>query len=119
MISAYIPLLCSYVIASHPRDISEVTDEGMLIEVFFSTSYNKDVQLSDLAAILHLSERQTERKLIEHTGHTFREELAATRISVAKYLQSTSSMSLSEIATYVGYHSYAGFWKAMKKDFSI
>ncbi|MBE6593371.1 MAG: AraC family transcriptional regulator [Ruminococcaceae bacterium] len=115
VIAAYIPLLCSYLNVSDKQNINEVSDAGMLIEVFFSTSYEKDVHLEDLAQILHLSLRQTERKLIEHTGNNFKEELASTRISIAKYLIESTDMSLTEIAQYVGYRSYAGFWKAMKK----
>lgn len=115
VIAAYIPLICSYISNSRYEKISEVSDEGMLIEVFFSTCYNKDVHLCDLASLLHLSERQTERKIIEHTGNTFKEELASTRISIAKYLIASTDMSLGEISQYVGYRSYAGFWKAMQK----
>lgn len=115
VIAAYIPLICSYLKGSNFEHINNVSDGGILIEMFFSTSYDKDVRLCDLAEILHLSERQTERLIKEHTGHTFKEELAATRISVARYLLQTTNMSLSEVAQYVGYHSYAGFWKAMQK----
>ena len=115
VIAAYIPLICSYISNSRYEQISEVSDEGMLIEVFFSTCYNKDVHLCDLADLLHLSERQTERKILEHTGNTFKEELASTRISIANYLIASTDMSLTEISQYVGYRSYAGFWKALKK----
>jgi AraC-like DNA-binding protein len=34
---------------------------------------------------------------------------------MAKHLIATTDMSLGEVADYVGYRSYAGFWKAMKK----
>ena len=42
--------------------------------------------------------------------------ISSTRVMIAKQLLRSSDMSLSEIAEYVGYRSYAGFWKAMKKD---
>ncbi len=115
VITAYIPLLCSYLKKARTGSIPQVVDYGIIIESFFSTCYDRQVNLCDLADMLHLSERQTERLVKEHTGNTFKEELAATRITVARHLLDTTDMSLSEIAQYVGYRSYAGFWKAMKK----
>ena len=116
VISAYIPLLLSYVKKSTSTLQQQAPDDGVLVENFFSTRYSEDIRLSDLASILHLSERQTERKIMEHTGHTFNEELSATRMAVARYLKANTDMSLSQISEYVGYKSYAGFWKAMKKS---
>ncbi len=63
---------------------------------FFSRKYSEN---------LHLYERL----VIQYTGHTFREELTARRISAANHLLHTTAMPLTEVARYVGYHSYAGF----------
>jgi AraC-like DNA-binding protein len=93
-----------------------ITDYAFLIYEFFSTNYSGDVKLADLADILHLSERQTERLVIEHTGKTFKEEITSMRMEMAQKLIS-AGMPLTEIAQYVGYKSYAGFYKAMKKVF--
>ena len=92
-----------------------MTDYGFLIHEFFSLHYSEDLHLCDLAQFLHLSERQTERLVIEHTGNTFRNELTAIRMTIAKKLLTSSQMSLTEISQYVGYKSYAGFWKALNK----
>lgn len=118
IIATYIPLLMSYADTMLHIPVFCAPDEVMLIDNFFSTYYNKNARLKDLAKILHLSERQTERKVLEHTGRTFKKELAASRIAVAQHLMSTTDMSLSDIAQYVGYGSYAGFWKAMKKGYN-
>ncbi len=114
-IEAYIPLICSYIKEDRTGKSCPMADPGMIIETFFATYYDKPVSLRDLADMLHLSDRQTERLVKEHTGNTFKKELASTRITVAEYLRSTTDMSLTEIAQYVGYRSYAGFWKAIKK----
>ena len=37
------------------------------------------------------------------------------RMNTAEHLHKTTDMSLTEISQYVGYKSYNGFWKAMKK----
>ena len=115
VLSAYISLICSHFEGIHKELPKTASDYGFSIREFFSQNYNGDIKLSSLAEWLHISERQAERLVIQHTGRTFREELAAIRIDMAKHLLATTDMSLSEVAAYVGYRSYAGFWKAMKK----
>ena len=114
-ISAYISLFCSLFSSGECISARAVTDYGFLIHEFFSLYYNNDVHLCDLASYLHLSERQSERAVIEYTGRTFREALVEMRMNMAEHLRKTSDMSLSDISQYVGYKSYNGFWKAMKK----
>ena len=113
--AAYIALFCSYFCRDEMLHADTVTDYGFLIQEYLSTHYSENLKLSHLADYLHLSERQTERLLSEYTGNTFRDELAEIRMSVAKKLLRSSDKSLAEIAEYVGYKSYTGFWKAMKK----
>lgn len=117
-VSAYISLFCSYFDCHEKTPAKSITDFGFLIHEFFSTKYSENLHICDLAEILHLSERQTERLVIKHTGKTFREELTSVRMNVAKELLNSSDMSLKEISEYCGYSSYAGFWKAMKKHIS-
>ena len=112
-ISAYITLMCSYF--SPSVEAQRVTDAGFLISEFFLNKYGGDVHLEELAEILHLSPRQAERVIEAYTGRTFRGELTATRMSVADRLISASDMPLCEVSQYVGYRSYAGFWKAYRK----
>ena len=98
-----------------PLNPTPVTDCEFLIREFFSTYYNENVSLSDLAAILHLSERQTERRVFAYTGNSFRKELVETRMNAAKHLMETTDMPLTAIAKHVGYSSYTGFWKARQR----
>lgn len=114
-ISAYITLLGSYFCPTASCPVQPVTDAAFLITEFFWANYAKDLRMRDLAQVLHLSQRQTQRLVLEATGRTFHEELIAVRLNVAEQLRRTSDMTLREIAEYVGYRSYAGFWKAMKK----
>lgn len=113
-ISAFIQLFLNY-FKEEKVCGNNIADYKFLICEFFSTNYNKDIYLKDLAKELKVSERQAERLMIEHTGRTFREELTKTRITTAKELLKTTDMTLTEISSYVGYRSYAGFWKAMKR----
>lgn len=114
-ISAYIALFISKFPLESPIEAIKINDYGFLIHEFFSQRYGDDVKLSDLADVLHLSARQTERLVTEYTGHGFGKELTATRMAMAAHLINSSSLPLDKIAEYVGYRSYVGFWKAFKK----
>ena len=114
-VAAFADMLCLRFVGSEGISADRIADYGFLIHEFFSHRYADDVALADLAEALHLSERQTERIVAQHTGGSFRDELARSRIRVAERLLAEGEMSLGEISAYVGYKSYAGFWKAMKK----
>lgn len=113
-VATYISLFCNNL---YPKElhVRPVRDYKFLICEFFFKRYNEDLHLSDLAAELHLSERQAERLVIQTTGRTFRQELATVRIHAAKHLLKATELPMEEVAHHVGYRSYAGFWKAMKK----
>ena len=114
-LSSYISLFCSHFVQAQKLSAKKITDYAFLIYEFFSANYALDLHLCDLAKILHLSERQTERLVIEHTGKTFKEALCSISMDMAKKLIQSSDMSMQQVARYVGYKSYAGFWKAMRK----
>ena len=114
-VAAYISLFCNSIRPCEKLHASPITDYGFLIHEFFSLHYSEDLHLYDLAQFLHLSDRHTERLVIEHTGNTFRSELAAIRMNIAKRLLKSTKMTRTEISEYVGYRSYAGFWKAFNK----
>lgn len=115
LITSYISLLCTR-FSGENSSAKAITDYGFLIREFFQTQYSKDVKLMDLAKVLNVCERQAERLVIEYTGRTFRNELSFMRITIAKHLIKSGNMPLKEIAQYVGYRSYAGFWKAIKNS---
>ena len=78
-------------------------------------NYNKSVSLADLAAELHYSEKQTARLVQKHTGRTFKQAVVDYRVSVARQLERTTDLPLSEIAKQVGYNSYNGFWRSYRQ----
>ena len=108
-------LFCCHLFGKVRMEPNSVLDYGFAIHEFFLHRYHEDICLCDLAETLHLSQRQTERLVTAHMGKSFRETLAATRVMIAKQLSLSTELSMHEIAEYVGYRSYAGFWKAMKK----
>lgn len=114
-IALYIQLLLRPFFLLSKKSVAPISDYQFLIHEFFTKRYAEDVHLFELAEMLHLSERQTERIVLQYTGKTFHENLTDTRISMAKRLLATTAMSATEVAQYVGYRSYAGFWKAMRR----
>ena len=98
------------------NSITTISDRKFLIHEFLTTNYDKDISLADLAKILNLSEKQTERTIQQTTGKNFRKLLAEYRIDAAKILIKSGELSLSQIAEKVGYKSYSGFWKAYKQS---
>ena len=115
-IASYMGLFCHKLcldlqfLAANP-----VTDYGFLVQEYLLLHYSENLRLSDLAGELHLSERQAERLVKEPTGRSFKDELCNIRMNIAKQLSEGSDMTLYEIARYVGYDSYAGFWKTAKR----
>lgn len=114
-IHAYITLLCQLSFSAPPITTDPIRDYRFLINEFFTQNYARNVQLCDLAEVLNLSLRQTERLVIAYTGNSFTRELMVKRVTMARLLQNTTQMSMTQIAQYVGYRTYAGFWKAVKK----
>lgn len=113
-ISAFLCLLCSELFSEARPSLAASTDHALLIHEFFSHNYREEVSLSELARQLHFSEKHTGRLVLKHTGKTFTQALTAQRMAIAEHLASTTDMSLTEIAQYVGYRSYSGFWKAYR-----
>lgn len=94
----------------------ETVDYLFVISEFFSNQYNQKVTIQTLANELRLSEKQTARLVKKYTGNTFNQQLTLSRLNVANYLINSTDMTMTEIAEYVGFESYSGFWKASKKQ---
>lgn len=111
---ACLSVLCSEFVSAEADEPVPVTDRGFVIHEFFSNNYHRDITVSDIASLLHLSEKQAQRMIKQYTGNDFRTELTRRRMEAAQHFMDSSEMSLSEIAERVGYKSYSGFWKAVK-----
>lgn len=94
----------------------ESRDEDVTVLLrYIAENYQRDITLGDAALAAKLSQRQAQRLIKNETGLTFLEELTRQRMDVAGYLINQGKMSLEEIAQYVGYQSYSGFWKAWQR----
>ena len=115
MLTAYLSLLLTPFFPEENCSLSKITDYELVINDFFAYEYSRNVTLSDLAKELFLSEKQAERLVIKYMGKTFKKALVEKRMSIADYLAENTSLSMTEIAEYVGYSSYSGFWKAYSR----
>lgn len=111
----YMYLLLSYLFPQTVSAIEDNTDYSYLIYEFIDNHYNQDIHVRDLARYLNLSEKQTQRIVKHETGNSFLKELTAYRMKMANFLIHNTEMTLQEIAFYVGYQSYSGFWKVFKR----
>ena len=114
-VANYISFFASYFIKPKELVAEKSQDYGFIIDSFLSLNYNKPIHLADLAEELHISVKQAERLVVAHTGYTFNTALTNIRISAAEHLMKSTSFSVSEISSLVGYESHSGFWKAYKR----
>jgi len=90
-------------------------DSAYLIHEYIGENYHRPLRLSELAAVLHLSERQTQRVIRTVFGVSFSELLTSHRLATAEHLAATTDMTWEAIAAYVGYETYSGFRRALTK----
>ncbi len=113
-ILALLTMLCAIFDKGGKTNVQPIQDAAFIIEEFFLNHYNSHVTVADLANELQLSEKQTQRLVRKHTGRTFGKELSHRRMQIAHKLLQSGQYSLTEVAEYVGFHSYSGFWKAYR-----
>ena len=111
---ALLTMLCAIFDKGGKTKVQSIQDAAFIIEEFFLKRYNSHVTVADLADELQLSEKQTQRLVQKHTGRTFSKELCHRRMQIAHKLLQSGQYSLTEVAEYVGFHSYSGFWKAYR-----
>lgn len=111
---ALLTMLCAIFDKGGKTRVQPIQDAAFIIEEFFLKRYNSRVTVADLAEQLQLSEKQTQRLVQKHTGRTFSKELCHRRMQIAHKLLQSEQYSLTEVAEYVGFHSYSGFWKAYR-----
>ena len=110
----YFYILMEHLLHLNGPAVRESLDYEGMIQRYMDTNYAKDLTLSSLAKEVGLSPRQVQRIIQKETGNTFLQELTSRRMNAARYLEESTDMSATEIAHYVGYNSYSGYWKARR-----
>ena len=105
--------------AQHPDGVTDSTMGRIYkIEQLLYASYDKELPLSTLAEMLHLSERQLSRVIKKQYGVGYREKNKELRMrSAARRL--LRGESAASVAPAVGYRSESAFYAAFKAYFGM
>lgn len=85
------------------------------ISTYLNHCYKRNPSLGELAAGLHMSERQAARQIREMYGKSFMEYVTQMRMLSARHELLHTEYSVCEIAEHVGYPSIKNFFYAFKK----
>lgn len=77
--------------------------------------YNSELSIKEIADFVHLNPEYLTRLFKKETGVTLKDYIIECRITTAKDLLVNSSLSVSMIASEVGYHNFAYFANLFKK----
>ena len=89
-----------------------------MMERYLQIKHNNEPSKGELAAMLHVSERQLERIFDDVYGMSFREKVQKIRFETARYLRENLHYSAQRIAEIVGYSSVQAYYKAYKAYFN-
>ena len=82
-----------------------------VMEEYVTKNFKSSPTLSELARLVHLSEKHTARIFQKEFGVPFKKYVLGVRMDLAKYLLSTTAMAVEEIAERTGYTTYNGFYR--------
>ena len=85
------------------------------ISTYLNHCYKRTPSMATLAAALHISERQLDRRIREMYGKSFMERVTEMRMRSAKHELLYTGYGISEIAAHIGYPSVKNFFTAFKK----
>ena len=84
--------------------------------IIINARFKEDLKISDVIAVLHISEAHLQQMLKDHTGKFFVEHLNYVRVSHAKRLLMNTDRQISSIAKEVGYRNTHYFIRLFKHE---
>lgn len=91
----------------------------LILDTYILNNFTHKASLTELARELHLSRSQCAQVVHQLTGMTLHQLILRQRMITASHLLNTTSFSLAEIASRVGYGSYSGFYTAYRAFYGI
>lgn len=98
--------------------VSQNDKTSVLIEEYFLYQYHS-LSLEELARLLHLGTRQTERLLQRQYGKSFLQKKTEARMSAASILLSDPGRSITSVSEALGYSSVEHFSAAFRKYYRM
>lgn len=86
----------------------------IIIEEFLNSNYHAPLKLCDIAALLHLSCRQTERVIKKLFHTTFCGLVTQKRLTIAKYMLKETDIPISKISEMVGFSNQSYFFRKFR-----
>ncbi|OCT15127.1 AraC family transcriptional regulator [Paenibacillus pectinilyticus] len=82
---------------------------------YIEQHYQRDLDLTQLAQLFHISQSHLSRLILEATGRKFKSHLITLRIQHAKRLLALTASSVTEISYECGFQSMATFYRNFKE----
>lgn len=90
-------------------------DPIAIAKKYISENLNKNISRTEVAELIHLNEEYFSRLFKQGTGLTFKDYIQKKKIDRAKILLTESSLSISIVASKVGYDNLSHFSKMFRK----
>ena len=84
-------------------------------KAYIARNLSRNISRGDVASEVHLTEEYFSRLFSRQTGFTFKDYLLNEKMNAAKKLLESSSLSISIVASKVGYDNYSHFSQIFKK----
>ena len=98
-----------------PKEASGEADIIGQAKAFIARNLNRNISRGDVAREVHLAEEYFSRLFSRQTGLTFKDYLLNEKMNAAKKLLASSSLSVSIVASKVGYDNFSHFSQIFKK----
>ena len=104
-----------FIIKQLKKTRGEKPDLLSLAALYIRKNIGENLSVTDVAEYVNLTPEHLTRLLKKKTGYSLKEYLTHERLEAAKMLLKTTTLSVTSIASHVGYDNYNNFTKIFKK----
>ncbi len=124
-LQALASLMLVTLLRNHETDViipgmnPSVMNEKTLLIIQYMQKHYTTVTLQELASFFNYSDRQIQRIITTATGKSFSDNIKQMRMLKSRELIRSTTLSVSEIADYLGYYDASNFRQTFKKYFGL
>lgn len=114
-------LLCNIIFPQCSNTAHNMSENEIINQAidYITEHYAEDLSLNSLAEQFHMSVGYFSHLFKQYAGQSAYELIISTRLDKAKYLLTTTDLSIAEIAYQIGYNSSNGFISAFSKRIGV